>query len=373
MTLSFCFCFLKNTVYSFTFIRPNNRTGSSSSSNIGSNRDHQQQPPLVNNEGWQSKRFCSYPQSILLQPLLEDNRQSPLITTTAKPTTIMHLCQMQILAHNQKIPKRIDIHISETILDGRSKEHSNDNQLGKLTSSSLTPTTTSPEVVVDEALLQKIQFKRLGYITFDNNSKTNYRARELKSISLDVSVTFVKLVIHECHGYHESNNGGVDDMNSMEKTAASSASSGQRKKSTTKIINPFDQVGIVQIQLFGEDTIEEGEEEEEEEKEAKNTSIHKPKEDEISSILLDAGHKNNIASKIEGHSNDKIKKASVGINTTFDFKDGGRKWKGCNNKSNNSSRKKRRSLNPKDIDDFQSRLATLEKKKLEMASREVSV
>lgn len=42
-------------------------------------------------------------------------------------------------------------------------------------------------------------FKRLGYLSFDSNEKSNHQARELKSVHVNVSAFLVKFVIHRCH------------------------------------------------------------------------------------------------------------------------------------------------------------------------------
>ncbi len=42
-------------------------------------------------------------------------------------------------------------------------------------------------------------FRRLGYLSFDPNERSNHQARELKSVHVNVSAHFVKLVIHRCH------------------------------------------------------------------------------------------------------------------------------------------------------------------------------
>jgi hypothetical protein len=42
-------------------------------------------------------------------------------------------------------------------------------------------------------------FKRLGFISFDSNERSNFQARELKSAHVNVVVLFVRLVVHRCH------------------------------------------------------------------------------------------------------------------------------------------------------------------------------
>lgn len=42
-------------------------------------------------------------------------------------------------------------------------------------------------------------FKRLGYLSFDSNERSNHQARELKSVHVNVHAFLLRLVIHRCH------------------------------------------------------------------------------------------------------------------------------------------------------------------------------
>ena len=42
-------------------------------------------------------------------------------------------------------------------------------------------------------------YKRLGYISFDSNEKSNYQARELKSVHVNVHASVLRMVIHKGH------------------------------------------------------------------------------------------------------------------------------------------------------------------------------
>lgn len=75
-------------------------------------------------------------------------------------------------------------------------------------------------------------FRRLGYITLDNNENSNNRARELKSISLgNGAISRVKLLIHSCH----------DTVYRDDKM----------RENSDEGANPLRQVGIMSIALFG--------------------------------------------------------------------------------------------------------------------------
>lgn len=110
---------------------------------------------LVNNlsetEGWQSLRFCDYPQEITLQFL------SPVI-----------IRQMQFLSHQYKIASKIEIF------------------------------TYLPELW-DPVSNNNIKFKKLGYLNLDKNETSNYKARELKSIFLEAPCSYLKLIFHKNH------------------------------------------------------------------------------------------------------------------------------------------------------------------------------
>ena len=92
-------------------------------------------------------RNCAYPQHLTLQLSLPARLQ-----------------QVQLLSHEYKIAGKIEIQI--------------------LSSSTQ-------------------DFSRLGYLSFDSNERTQFSARELKSVSLpDVETAAIRLIIHRCHTNH---------------------------------------------------------------------------------------------------------------------------------------------------------------------------
>ncbi|XP_038061294.1 centrosomal protein of 104 kDa-like isoform X2 [Patiria miniata] len=101
--------------------------------------------------GWQSPRFCLYPQEIVIQ--------------LADKTRIRKL---QLLAHQYLIPTKIEFYI------------------GSL----------PPDHVTT---LHGTRYKRLGYVGMSDNSKTGYKARELKSVHVDAVGQYLRLVIHKNH------------------------------------------------------------------------------------------------------------------------------------------------------------------------------
>ncbi|DBB10866.1 TPA: hypothetical protein ACH3X3_007335 [Trebouxia sp. C0006] len=100
--------------------------------------------------GWQSPRFCSYPQEVVLR--LEEPAK---------------LEQIQILSHEYKIPTKIEIHVG-----------------------CLPPGTSDPEQCV---------MKRLGYLSFNSNERTGHQARELKSVRVNSDAYLLRLVVQRCH------------------------------------------------------------------------------------------------------------------------------------------------------------------------------
>ncbi|KAG7668381.1 putative Centrosomal protein of 104 kDa [Nannochloris sp. 'desiccata'] len=101
-------------------------------------------------KGWTTPRNGTFPQHLTLQ--LEHPSR---------------LQQIQLLSHEYKIAGKIELQVA----------------------SSSTSTDKSPQ-----------EFTRLGFLSFDPNDRTNYAARELKSVTLpDVEATAVKLIIHRCH------------------------------------------------------------------------------------------------------------------------------------------------------------------------------
>lgn len=98
--------------------------------------------------GWQSSKFCEYPQEIVLE------FPSPV-----------RVKQIQFLSHQYKISSKIEI----SILDGNSSQNT-----------------------------QK-KFKKIGFLGLDSNETSNFQARELKSVYIDFAVQKVKFSLQRCH------------------------------------------------------------------------------------------------------------------------------------------------------------------------------
>lgn len=91
-------------------------------------------------------RFCDYPQELVVS--FDD---------------VKYLTQLQILSHQSKIAKRVEIFVTQ--------EGDPDNAA----------------------------FQRLGYLSLDSNERSGFQARELKSVFVNTPTRLLKLVIHGCH------------------------------------------------------------------------------------------------------------------------------------------------------------------------------
>ena len=94
--------------------------------------------------GWQSSRFCSYPQEIQVEF-----------------PSVIHLKEIQFLSHQFKIPNKIEIHIDFN---------------GKV--------------------------QKVGYLSLDSNERSNYQARELKTVYLNYNTQRVLIRFLGCHTNH---------------------------------------------------------------------------------------------------------------------------------------------------------------------------
>lgn len=101
--------------------------------------------------GWQSPRFCSWPQE--------------LVIALDRPST---LSSIQVLCHEYKIPRFVTIFVS-----------------------SMPCNSTDPSTAVE---------RRLGHVRMDDNQRSSYQARELKTVQLDnISACSVRFVLDQCH------------------------------------------------------------------------------------------------------------------------------------------------------------------------------
>ncbi len=122
----------------------------------------------VTSQGWQTLKFCEYPQELGLRivadddDFVNDDRQN---TSANKATKC--LTQLQLLSHESKISTRIELYIG-----------TGDNY-------------------------HQATFTRLGFMALDGNDRTEHRARELKTVYIDQrAAQYVRLIVHRPHKNH---------------------------------------------------------------------------------------------------------------------------------------------------------------------------
>lgn len=108
--------------------------------------------PGPQSKGWQSARFQDFPQTIIFQFICP-----------------VQIKQLQFLSHQSKISSRVEIF------------------------------TYIPENLSAMPPIDQFKWKRLGYLSLDSNEKSNYQARELKSVFIDAKAMFLKISLNKCH------------------------------------------------------------------------------------------------------------------------------------------------------------------------------
>lgn len=102
-------------------------------------------------KGWQSPRFCDWPQYITLQFV------NPVM-----------LKQLQFLSHQCKIASKIELYTA-------------------------LPDLKSPVPTLE------LKFKKLGYLSLDPNERSGYQSRELKTVYVECPCLYLKIVFQKCH------------------------------------------------------------------------------------------------------------------------------------------------------------------------------
>jgi len=108
-------------------------------------------PHNSQSKGWQTARFCDFPQEIFL------HFETPV-----------HLRKVEFLSHQSKIATKIELF---TALPNEGQE----------------------------CVIDNLSFKRLGYLSLDNNERSKFEARELKSVYVDVVAQCLRILFHKCH------------------------------------------------------------------------------------------------------------------------------------------------------------------------------
>ena len=120
------------------------------------------------NIGWISNRFCTYPQEIIVEfhSYVNIRQINILIKETKIPTIIEFINWIYVPINNNKINNPI-----EKELSNRKKRK---NKL-------------------------EYQYKNIGFIKLSSNVKTNYQARELRKIYINILTKRLKLIIHRIY------------------------------------------------------------------------------------------------------------------------------------------------------------------------------
>jgi len=137
--------------------------------------------PLVEKNSpqmWLSAKGCSYPQEVIV----------------SFPERV-RLSQIQLLSHESFISQRVDIMVVDVPVSSKTGN------------------------------AETLPFNKLGHLTLDKNEKTNFSSRELKSVYIDATITFLKLVFHSPY---------LNDQNT------------------------FSQVGVINLKCFGSAVGEDG-------------------------------------------------------------------------------------------------------------------
>ena len=124
---------------------------------LGEDKDHpvtELLQPGPNSKGWESPRFGSFPQTIILQ------FQHPVV-----------IRQIQFLSHQAKIATKVELYV-------------------------YVPTSPQPP---DPEEIPNLTFKRIGYLSLDSNERSGFTARELKSVYIEAPSYLLKILLHKCH------------------------------------------------------------------------------------------------------------------------------------------------------------------------------
>ncbi|KAI8824237.1 uncharacterized protein EV422DRAFT_312421 [Fimicolochytrium jonesii] len=113
--------------------------------------------------GWQTERFCSYPQALVIRFV-----EGPC-----------RIRKLELLVHHYMIPTRIEFHIGTS-----------STSIGRALGS-------STDISFDKSLT--VNFDRLGYIALSDGVQVQYKARELKSVHFDAEGEYLKIIAHKCY------------------------------------------------------------------------------------------------------------------------------------------------------------------------------
>ena len=142
--------------------------------NVGEDKDHPVTELLhssPSSKGWQSPRFCNFPQIIVLQ------FKTPVI-----------LKRIQLLSHQAKIASKIELFVYLPTKDSSIPRE-----------------------------IDRLSFKRIGHLSLGSNENNEFKARELKSVYVDNPAYLLKVAVHKCHinKYNIFNQVGIVAINCL--------------------------------------------------------------------------------------------------------------------------------------------------------------
>ena len=106
--------------------------------------------------GWQSSRFCTYPQEIIIEFF-----------------TYVNIKQINILIHEKKIPSVIEfVNCLPKNLNNQNNNSARNNNI-------------------------YYKNKKIGFIRLSQNTESNYKSRELRKIHVDIFTKRLKLILHK--------------------------------------------------------------------------------------------------------------------------------------------------------------------------------
>ena len=156
-------------------IRNDNSTSSAKENDGGGSTSGTNNHSGSHGRGWQSERFCDFPQYLIVHLI-----------------DICEIKQIQILSHQSKIASKIEIWVaSDSRLTWKYALKAAANRDEAHSYHSINHNTSQ--------YWKKVTWKRLGYLSLDKNERSNWKARELKSVYIDTKANLIKFALHESH------------------------------------------------------------------------------------------------------------------------------------------------------------------------------
>ncbi len=150
-------------------------------------------------KGWQTQRFCEYPQELGFQVSAVPDAPAGSSSSLAPVSVPQYVSQIQILSHQCKVATKIEIYVG-----------------------------------IGDRDYHTATFTRLGSLQLDPNERSSYQARELKTVYINRNANFIRMVIHNCHinKYNLFNQVGIVAINVFGDVADSDSGSDSNSPKT---------------------------------------------------------------------------------------------------------------------------------------------